>query len=73
MDYRYGNRMVFKIKYHFVWVMTYLYPVRKRDAGERVRELVKAARLEIIRECRTGRDVELCRQQGEPAMALARD
>ena len=36
MDYRYGSRMVFKIKYHFVWVMTYLYLVRKRDALERV-------------------------------------
>ena len=41
MDYRYGNHTVYKIQYHFVFVMKYRYQVLRGDVGLKVRELIR--------------------------------
>jgi len=41
MEYRYGSHTIFKIRYHFVFVTKYRYPVLKGDAGLDVRKLIR--------------------------------
>ncbi|WP_037027933.1 IS200/IS605 family transposase, partial [Psychromonas aquimarina] len=53
MDYRYGSHTVFKIQYHFVFVIKYRYQVLQGDIGLKVRELIRqtcnAFEIEILK------------------------
>ncbi len=40
-DYRKGSHTVYDIKYHFVWITKYRYPVLTRAAALRARELLR--------------------------------
>lgn len=39
--YRSGSHTVYDIKYHFVWITKYRYPVLKGNVGFRLRDLLK--------------------------------
>jgi len=41
MEYRYGSHTIFKIPYHFVFVIKYRYSVLKGDVGLEVRKLIR--------------------------------
>ncbi len=41
MDYRKGAHTVYDIKYHYVWITKYRYPILRGDLALRVREIIR--------------------------------
>ena len=40
-DYRKSAHAVFDLKYHFVWVTKYRYPILRGEIAERTRDLIR--------------------------------
>ncbi len=47
MEYRYISHTVFKIEYHFVFVIKYTFEILKGDIGIKLRDLINMFEIDI--------------------------